>query len=376
MKAVATAIVLIAAAAVVLWSGATLNSWMLGGLIGGLAALLISVPVSLALFSHLANQQNSLFGEAVLRKKVSLSQVDAYPPEYFDELDGNEREVEGSLYALEQDYPSEEDFYLQYPDYDNDRSPSAYQRAPLHANNQPLKRLSAPQRRGTSSFQTSKKLSEPMTARGKSAQGDRRSGRIAPSNSTLSQYRSQALRAARQEATRHRNEMTYREEDAEQEDFSAPSHRYSDEPERSYPSVPRRASRHLSTQANLQRPRRGTMEEDLLMQRFSQEAEDMYEDDAEIDHHYPRTEYRLHNSYPRTEPVERISSLNRGQRHQRQQKDLFDPETTTDSARRPLIRRAPYLYDDDPLRQELSPYFDHPPAIRRTSRLRRSSEDR
>jgi len=50
MKAVATALVLIVGAAVVLWYGNTLNSWVLGGLIGGLAALLISIPISLTLF--------------------------------------------------------------------------------------------------------------------------------------------------------------------------------------------------------------------------------------------------------------------------------------------------------------------------------------
>ena len=47
MKAVAVALVLIAGAAVVLWYGNTLNSWVLGGLIGGLAALLLSIPISL-----------------------------------------------------------------------------------------------------------------------------------------------------------------------------------------------------------------------------------------------------------------------------------------------------------------------------------------
>src|SRR5262245_14114234 len=57
MKAVAVALVLIAGAAVVLWFGNTLNSWVLGGLIGGLAALLLSIPVSLTLFSYLSRRQ-------------------------------------------------------------------------------------------------------------------------------------------------------------------------------------------------------------------------------------------------------------------------------------------------------------------------------
>src|SRR5436309_2581410 len=58
MKAVATALVLIAGAAVVLWYGNTLNSWVLGGLIGGLAALLLSIPISLMV--------SSSFSEAIM----------------------------------------------------------------------------------------------------------------------------------------------------------------------------------------------------------------------------------------------------------------------------------------------------------------------
>jgi hypothetical protein len=55
-KAVATALVLIAGAAVVLWYGNTLNSWVLGGLIGGFAALLLSIPISLTLFTYLSHR--------------------------------------------------------------------------------------------------------------------------------------------------------------------------------------------------------------------------------------------------------------------------------------------------------------------------------
>jgi hypothetical protein len=50
--------VLIAGAAVILWFGSRLNSWILGGLIGGLASLLLSIPISLALFSYFARQHD------------------------------------------------------------------------------------------------------------------------------------------------------------------------------------------------------------------------------------------------------------------------------------------------------------------------------
>jgi hypothetical protein len=57
-KAVPVALVLIAGAAVILWFGNRLNSWILGGLIGGLASLLLSIPISLTLFSYFARQQD------------------------------------------------------------------------------------------------------------------------------------------------------------------------------------------------------------------------------------------------------------------------------------------------------------------------------
>ena len=58
MKVVAAALVLVVGAAVVLWFGNTLNSWVLGGLIGGLAAILLSIPISLVLFSYLSRRRD------------------------------------------------------------------------------------------------------------------------------------------------------------------------------------------------------------------------------------------------------------------------------------------------------------------------------
>src|ERR1700753_406841 len=75
LKAVATALVLIAGAAVVLWYANTLNSWVLGGLIGGLAALLLSIPISLTLFTYLSHRHDghSRMEEEKYQETVSLS---------------------------------------------------------------------------------------------------------------------------------------------------------------------------------------------------------------------------------------------------------------------------------------------------------------
>ena len=47
-------------------------------------------------------------------------------------------------------------------------------------------------------------------------------------------------------------------------------------------------------------------------------------------------------------------------------------EATPDNLRRPLVRRAPYMYDDDLLREEMAQYVERP-AVRRSSRYLRPS---
>src|SRR5579863_1538621 len=78
MKAVATALVLIAGAAVVLWYGNTLNSWVLGGLIGGLAALLLSIPISLTLFSYLSRRHEEQLRAEEQENLATIQEQEAY----------------------------------------------------------------------------------------------------------------------------------------------------------------------------------------------------------------------------------------------------------------------------------------------------------
>src|SRR5437763_7984520 len=58
MRAAAAAIVFILGAAVILVFANSLNSWVLGGLIGGMAALLISIPISVMLFTMLSRRHD------------------------------------------------------------------------------------------------------------------------------------------------------------------------------------------------------------------------------------------------------------------------------------------------------------------------------
>ncbi len=61
----------------------------------------------------------------------------------------------------------------------------------------------------------------------------------------------------------------------------------------------------------------------------------------------------------------------RMERHSRR-----DPERTSGTLRNPLVRRAPYLYEDDPMREEFAQQLDpERPIIRRSSRYLRYEDE-
>src|SRR5690242_4266872 len=100
MRAAAAAIVFILGAAVILISANSLNSWVLGGLIGGLAALLISIPISVMLFTILS-RRHDLKLQALHEELGEMGYVD------LDEQ-GYEEVYETEAYVL-----SDEEYYNQ-----------------------------------------------------------------------------------------------------------------------------------------------------------------------------------------------------------------------------------------------------------------------
>jgi hypothetical protein len=116
-KAVAVALVLIAGAAVILWYGNRLNSWVLGGLIGGLASLLLSIPISLTLYMYFARhaelQRQQTEGRIQHLRVENDEDVSGYLPErvgveyYSEEDEFLEEELvhEENEIVLEDNYP-------------------------------------------------------------------------------------------------------------------------------------------------------------------------------------------------------------------------------------------------------------------------------
>jgi hypothetical protein len=85
-------------------------------------------------------------------------------------------------------------------------------------------------------------------------------------------------------------------------------------------------------------------------------------------YHEPQTDYLDDNYYPQTGPIEQsrqTDQLTRRPHLEEQSHNFYDD---TGALHNPLVRRAPYMYEDDSLRQELAQYIE-PPIKRRSSRL-------
>jgi hypothetical protein len=409
MKAVAAALVLIAGAAVVLWYGNTLNSWVLGGLIGGLAALLLSIPISLTLFSYFSRRHDErLRAEA---EEVSLAQVhyyDDYPemlpprrsrrgyvvPSYSLEPDPVQVEVED--YYQDEPYYQDQDYQEEQYDYYGPRQSRHVQHlSPLPA----PQRLPAPgarQRRASRHLPAVPQESSASVVR--SSQRDAASGRGKEFGEQRSKrrlyysgfpgyepgsvhhhHRSAALRAARMEAARRH------EDDDILEELPTNTSR------RLPPSL--RASRSLAEQnQHFGREQRAGRQQRRTVEGISSHSapyQGSLPAEGESSASQPdltfsrsaerETEYlqdrNLH--YPQTGPIR--SSTRTGSLGRNPQVDglPLDSTRTTDNLNRPLVRKAPYVYEDDPLWQEFAQQVDAP-AVRRSSRLdatRRQDED-
>jgi len=328
-RAVATALVLIAGAAVVLWYGNTLNSWVLGGLIGGLAALLISIPISLTLFSYLSHRQEErLFAE---REELAAREAERALRE------------ERLLRLYEREAPHAISIYQEVPDYIDDIYPPAedddwidtqqrYLPAP-----QPMRQLPAPSasRRGQQAMQRPPHSQQAPTTRKltRELETPRRQGAVTrrlaypgfpgyQANDTRSRFQSQALRLAREEAARQ--DDGYREE----EPLTDGSQRSTYEP-----TSPSR----YSGQDSAFHTRSGRRIIDSSLLPISPHGEEME------------------------------STENSGRKVRDPETEVLNTQPFTGSLQKPLVRRAPYMYDDDELKSELAQQVQ-PPITRRSSR--------
>jgi hypothetical protein len=210
IRMVATALVLMVGAAVILWYGNTLNSWVVGGLVGGLGALLLSIPISIVIFAYFAHRWYR-----PRRRKTITGDMIGFPRRTY-------AIVQGQVVSLDdEDYFSEDqDLYDEYDDEDADDEYMLAEQSewaekwPHHV--PPTRYLSAPPTASSARFpiasqghpsQTRRAYygadpEQPLPKKRKNAshptqKATSRKNRTDPS---YSRYRSEALRAARVEA--------------------------------------------------------------------------------------------------------------------------------------------------------------------------------
>jgi hypothetical protein len=334
MKAVAVALVLIAGAAVVLWYGNTLNSWVLGGLIGGLAALLLSIPISLSLFSYLSRRHD----ERTRAEEVLLEE---------ENLRLHRREQRYIESSISKSYEDERE------EYELERA----RRQQLAARKRMLDGASA------------KALPAPRT---KELAEHRETDRTLPtrghypglpgttSNLSRGKHQSEALRTARLEAQQG-DEI---ESQRPQRRYGAGRGRRLEEGTLEENAKGVKRTKYLAEQAAARREAERFVEENVVerptRQRREREPETGYSTSYSVD------------TEPIQPPEHRTRQTTR-QPHIESEylKEEDDPGKTLRT--KPLIRRAPYLYDDDPLRQKLSQHLDSP-SVRRSSRTERNEE--
>ncbi len=78
--------------------------------------------------------------------------------------------------------------------------------------------------------------------------------------------------------------------------------------------------------------------------------------------------FRNRSSYPETDNLRVHPQTGQMVRNPQLGQPQRNSDMMTGNLKTPLVRRPPYLYEDDPLRQELAQQIDEEPIVRRSSR--------
>ena len=381
MRAAAVALVMIIGAVVILWFGNTLNSWVLGGLIGGLAALLISIPISVTLFLYLSRRHDEK-----LRAEAEAS--------HDDSLDSYHEDRQIEIYEAQSDILEPDDEWDEEDEYiaSNQRNfpvPS-YSRAPAVRQSQSLTST------GMSMSSMRSRTSELSSTRRPSSQyaNQRQYGPDFPrqgQKSTRSQHLTSALRAARLEASQQQADAemyssyspttskripAVRPDEQTDMPLSAQSTRQFQNPfPRQNQHRPRRVVEGTSMPAignsNNQRslPPEGSTSANRQPQYYGQYNEPETDQIRDLE---PQTG-QLRDAYPQTGPMRQQPRTGQIARNPHIEEQRGNPERISGTLKNPMVRRAPYMYEDDPMRQEFARHLEAP-AVRRSSRKLRLEE--
>lgn len=343
------ALVLVAASAVVLIFANTLNSWVLGGLIGGLAALLISIPISLVIFSSLARRHDErLYAQMVAQEEAAMEGADNY--EYAEVYETEAYVMPGEDEEYEEYYDEDAYYEDRYRRYENPRLDRAAEVRRLPAPGQRQEYYAQDYRRTTRDLAQQPLQERTQAVRSQQPrQNNRQTGhqRQARTPQTTRSLRSMqhaaALRAAMREAE---------QEHVENSGFTV---------------APRRAPtpRRLPSQEAMQRrpTTSGNLNGDSINAYQHGRGADPRTDAVQTDQLSGYNATMRQN--PETGKIMRNPQLG----------EVYDPsESWADSLNTPIVRRAPYLYEDDALHEHFAQQVEKPIA-RRASRYLQPLEE-
>jgi hypothetical protein len=368
MKAAAAALVLIVGAVVILVFANTLNSWVLGGLIGGLSALLISIPVSLFLFTILARRHDQGL-QTLEPEEMAYADLDEHEYAEVYEADG---------YIL----PDEEELYNETR---RRRSPGAraLPAAGLsQASTQRSVNYTQGYRRPSQALPHDLRKGAPTRQLSPDPRQQKRS--VHEVNAMRAKFQTAALRAARREAELQFDDVeivpTHSPVPYKRVSPARTSQPLTDQPTRFRQEEPlrelppqqeqtvglygsRRAVDTASSQQYGARRTPSSGEVNLSNKAPRTDSLRMRE---------PRTD-QLRDSFPQIDPVYPGPETAQFVRDSQLIEELRNPDMITGSLKNPIVRRAPYMYEDDSLREELAQHIERP--IKRRSSLFFQNED-
>jgi hypothetical protein len=380
MRAAAVAIVLIFGAAVILVFANTLNSLVLGGLIGGLAALLISIPISLFLFTILSRHHD---------QKLQVLQQELEEMGYAELDENGHAEVYETDFYVVRDEEENYNEPVSRRGYDVRALPAAGQSQASDAANMAFNGQTGRYPQG--SRRPSQALRQ-SSGKGTPAQNniDRRQQRRSAYevNAMRSRFQTAALRAARREAAQQFNDVEVIPAHSKASYKRVPSGRssqhLSEQHTRSRQARPAsempqqqaanpndsRRSRGIDTTSSLQYGTNRTISspEDNSVSRTPQTDSLSME---ELKTEQLRSRYQR----PETEPFRIRPQTGQIVRNPQLLEQLRNPEMITGNLKNPMVRRAPYMYEDDPLREEFAQQLDGGPIARRSSLFSQSEDE-
>ncbi len=369
MRAAAAAIVFILGAAVILVFANSLNSWVLGGLIGGLAALLISIPISVMLFTVLS-RHHDLKLQTLHQELGEMGYVN------LDE-NGYEEVYEADAYVL-----SDEEYYNQTVNRrmaDVRALPAAGQSyASAHREiNERMGRSTQSSRRPSQALPQGRGQGTPT--RDLSSERRQVSRSMHEVNAMRSRFQTAALQAARREAqqlddvdvipthTQAPNKSVSQGRTSQslggQSGSSRQARPPSDLPRQQRTAHPNGFQRSLDTTSGQQnRARQPSSSGELSSTHRPPQTDSLHTDELQSD------KFRNRSSYPETDNLRVHPQTGQMVRNPQLGQPQRNSDMMTGNLKTPLVRRAPYLYEDDPLRQELAQQIDEEPIVRRSSR--------